>query len=104
MSLHDFLEADPGCGGLLAGAVLAYHDQYLQGQQPEADQVPVAAAVARQGGCCNLRCTDWEGERKLKKCQQCLASRYCSPECQKADWRAGHKRVCTLLAACSSAS
>ena len=23
MSLHDFLEADPGCGGLLAGAVLA---------------------------------------------------------------------------------
>jgi hypothetical protein len=28
-----------------------------------------------------------------------MLARYCSAECQRADWRAGHKGVCRELAA-----
>jgi hypothetical protein len=34
-----------------------------------------------------------------KRCSRCLVARYCSAECQGADWRAGHKLVCRELAA-----
>ena len=30
----------------------------------------------------------------LKLCARCHAVWYCSSECQRADWKAGHKRVC----------
>lgn len=33
----------------------------------------------------------------LKKCGGCLSARYCSPECQKAAWKAGHKAECKML-------
>jgi len=29
-----------------------------------------------------------------KKCSRCSEVFYCSPECQKADWKAGHKKSC----------
>ncbi|KZV94136.1 hypothetical protein EXIGLDRAFT_737437 [Exidia glandulosa HHB12029] len=32
-----------------------------------------------------------------KRCGPCK-TRYCSPECQKADWRPSHKGVCQILA------
>ncbi|KAJ7129322.1 hypothetical protein C8R44DRAFT_75213 [Mycena epipterygia] len=34
------------------------------------------------------------GDPKLRKCARCHVARYCSPECQKNDWKL-HKPVCT---------
>lgn len=31
---------------------------------------------------------------RLRRCARCQKARYCSAECQKAAWRAGHKSVC----------
>jgi hypothetical protein len=33
--------------------------------------------------------------RKLSKCGFCRIKAYCSRECQRADWKAGHKTTCT---------
>ena len=30
-------------------------------------------------------------------CGQCLQVQYCSPECQREDWSAGHRAVCARL-------
>ena len=34
---------------------------------------------------------------KMKKCSGCCMRFYCSPECQKAHWKAAHKRECREL-------
>lgn len=34
---------------------------------------------------------------ELKKCSSCKATYYCSTKCQKADWKARHKRFCTPI-------
>ena len=31
---------------------------------------------------------------RFKVCESCKCVQYCSPECQMADWKAGHKRDC----------
>ena len=33
-------------------------------------------------------------EEGAKECSRCGAARYCSKECQRKDWKAGHKLVC----------
>lgn len=33
----------------------------------------------------------------LKKCSACKAVVYCSCQCQKKDWKAGHKQICPIL-------
>lgn len=33
----------------------------------------------------------------LKKCSACKAVVYCTPHCQKKDWKAGHKQKCHIL-------
>ncbi|KAJ6572580.1 hypothetical protein B0H10DRAFT_2237490 [Mycena sp. CBHHK59/15] len=38
------------------------------------------------------RCND-PGDPKLRRCARCHVARYCSPECQKADW-SNHKPIC----------
>ncbi len=43
--------------------------------------------------CCNLEGRS-EAEVRLRACGRCRAVGYCSAECQKADWAAGHKAVC----------
>ena len=46
--------------------------------------------------CCpHLRPSCWQV--KLLPCGQCLQVQYCSPECQREDWSAGHKAVCARL-------
>jgi hypothetical protein len=35
---------------------------------------------------------------KMKKCSRCRHATYCSPECQRLAWDAGHKTECQLLA------
>ena len=47
--------------------------------------------------CCTM-CGYVETESKLSSCASCLSAFYCSRECQKADWKAGHKQACALYA------
>ena len=49
----------------------------------------------------NLQCakcgkTDSEAGKELKRCAKCQETRYCSRECQKANWK-GHKQVCAAF-------
>eukprot|EP00850_Spirogloea_muscicola_P004311 SM000018S03676 [mRNA] locus=s18:688682:690496:- [translate_table: standard] len=63
----------------------------------------VAAAAAMDGqqrpcssgrcGRCETRCNEY------RCCSACGGAKYCSRACQAADWRAGHKLVCPLVAA-----
>lgn len=39
------------------------------------------------------------GGQKRKKCSVCKVARYCSEACQRAHWKAGHKRECKDIAA-----
>lgn len=34
------------------------------------------------------------GLKQLKKCTRCMNAFYCSAECQRAQWKAGHKKAC----------
>jgi hypothetical protein len=53
-----------------------------------------------------VRCARTAGLRRAeakelfpaKACSACRVARYCSPDCQRADWAAGHKGVCRTLA------
>ncbi|KAG8826288.1 hypothetical protein FRB91_004046 [Serendipita sp. 411] len=49
----------------------------------------------------NISCTNWTctiqqglGFDKLKTCSQCKSVFYCSPNCQKMDWKTRHKKTC----------
>ena len=38
---------------------------------------------------------DENGKGKaLSKCAKCSQTKYCSRDCQKVDWKAGHKEAC----------
>ncbi|PBK70373.1 hypothetical protein ARMSODRAFT_955858 [Armillaria solidipes] len=39
-------------------------------------------------------------KRTLRRCEGCHFEYYCSKECQKQDWRDGHKDVCRMLQNC----
>ena len=48
--------------------------------------------------CASAGCTDrgnFLNSNQLKWCSACHALMYCSVECQRNDWRAGHRQVCT---------
>jgi hypothetical protein len=49
-----------------------------------------------KGGCCD-RCG--AVTEKLMRCSRCQQRRFCSKECQVADWKEGHSRVCGKQAA-----
>ncbi|PSC70146.1 hypothetical protein C2E20_6390 isoform B [Micractinium conductrix] len=53
--------------------------------------------------CGNMRCVEVAGASDaslpLRMCSVCRVPRYCSEQCQHADWRAGHRRLCRQLAA-----
>lgn len=50
----------------------------------------------RHKQCSNTYCTKTEENKgDFKKCGRCQRVSYCSRECQKEHWKAGHKVVCT---------
>lgn len=40
------------------------------------------------------QCAQCSKTGQFMRCSRCQAVRYCSPECQKAHWKAGHKESC----------
>ncbi|KAJ7155111.1 hypothetical protein C8R46DRAFT_1356365 [Mycena filopes] len=48
--------------------------------------------------CENMECFKLAEKVKFKTCSGCDYLYYCSPECQKADWKAGHRQWCPKLA------
>ncbi|KAJ7459567.1 hypothetical protein B0H11DRAFT_2059038 [Mycena galericulata] len=48
--------------------------------------------------CENMKCLQIDRKSKFKSCAGCSLAYYCSPECQKHDWAAGHRLWCRKLA------
>lgn len=73
----------------------------------DAAELLALARIAAARSCAHLACSNVritgapaasEGDG-CKKCAACRAVRYCSRECQRADWKhGGHSRVCKALA------
>lgn len=63
---------------------------------PHPEEVGGGEALISRCGyawCCNLEGRS-EAEVRLRACGRCRAVGYCSAECQRADWAAGHKAEC----------
>jgi hypothetical protein len=56
--------------------------------------IPALPLGAVRGVLC-FRC--FEHTDKILKCTACMRAGYCSPECQKLDWTAIHKKQCKIL-------
>lgn len=79
------------------------------GEEPASVEDERAAAVRRaralacRASCANLGCTRLAGitEEGLRgmRCSGCNVLRFCCAECSAAEWKAGHRRACRLLAA-----
>ncbi|KAK7002381.1 hypothetical protein R3P38DRAFT_2557275, partial [Favolaschia claudopus] len=48
--------------------------------------------------CHNYECAETFIKPNIKVCRGCNVAFYCSKACQKADWRAGHRRFCATVA------
>ncbi|KAJ6536966.1 hypothetical protein B0H19DRAFT_380169 [Mycena capillaripes] len=49
-------------------------------------------------GCDNMECGQISLKAELRRCSTCLDLYYCSKQCQKVDWRAGHRDACRRFA------
>ncbi|KAF7288891.1 hypothetical protein MIND_01405100 [Mycena indigotica] len=50
------------------------------------------------GACDNFKCAAIVNRKLLKRCSECIATFYCSTECQRADWVEGHRHECPTFA------
>lgn len=76
-------------------AVPYVEDCFLAGLSLPASKSPTSTAEGGCGNCGRERRRDAGlGEGKLMVCSKCKQRRYCSAECQRADWRS-HKRMCS---------
>ncbi len=57
-----------------------------------------AVAVVRRCDCCKAL------SEKLQKCAGCEVATYCSKDCQRLHWRAGHKNNCKTFSKASPLS
>ncbi|KAJ7133662.1 hypothetical protein C8R43DRAFT_956508 [Mycena crocata] len=47
--------------------------------------------------CSNIECLRIDRKKTFKCCTPCECAYYCSFECQKTDWRGGHREICQAL-------
>jgi MYND finger len=71
----------------------------LGGHSFEHEETSVLA-LRRVTMCSFIGCQYQKDENKrLHRCTGCSVSYYCSRECQKQDWKSGHKSACAEYAA-----
>lgn len=56
-----------------------------------------SSASASTKACANCGKIETDPEKPLKPCSKCQTVRYCSRDCQKADWKV-HKKTCAAAA------
>jgi len=83
----------------------AQEQSKLQKQQKDAR---LASAMKRLAARCETPCagcgaSNPEGAPAFKRCSVCHAVAYCTRECQKAHWKAKHKRECAIMAGAAAA-
>ena len=70
----------------------------LQQQQQQPDKAHIPSPSFNT--CSNCGKSDRDGKTQLRWCTKCNSVRYCSQECQRADWtkeKGGHKQMCKAL-------
>ncbi|KAL4458940.1 hypothetical protein ABPG75_013805 [Micractinium tetrahymenae] len=90
-------------------AVLQRH--WDQPEKVAAARLELAQAASLRA-CANLRCASVGAAGGMaagnqvgsKRCGACRSVRYCGQACCRADWAAGHRRVCRHLAAANAAA
>jgi hypothetical protein len=65
----------------------------VPGSSGSAATAPVNSALV-ECAVCHRKPGDPGVPATLKLCGGCLSARYCSTECQRKDWKMGHKTVC----------
>lgn len=85
LAKEDYAKAVAGMQGQLDGAPDFPPPNPYPSPNPE-----LAAYVESRASCANQGCP----RGGLKKCSGCHRVRYCGKECQKAHWKAVHKREC----------
>ena len=53
--------------------------------------------------CAGAGCARTAADAALSLCSACQSAAYCSADCQRADWRGGHRRLCAATARASLA-
>ena len=72
----------------------------LQQQQPGKAHSSSNTSSPSFGTCSNCGKSDRDDKTQLRWCTKCNSVRYCSQECQRADWtkeKGGHKQMCKAL-------
>ncbi|KAJ7627386.1 hypothetical protein FB45DRAFT_1004844 [Roridomyces roridus] len=90
--IHDLLSADA-----FKNSTLCDHwRQFLGYMQERVDALDeFAAKTVAYKTCDNLRCGSIEDTDNIAgRCSGCQGFYYCSRECQKVDWKAGHRTFC----------
>lgn len=92
-------------GSPLAAALQAHwQEQDAAPERQQAAQLELAQAAAARASCAHLACLNLEATgRRGKLCTGCRVVRYCCRDCSVADWQAGHRAPCRLLAAAREA-
>ncbi|KAJ7666650.1 hypothetical protein DFH06DRAFT_1469868 [Mycena polygramma] len=94
-AMLDFLLRDDGSGN----GPVARRTGRKSGEAVEVEVLLDDSEIAYV--CAAHMCGKWEvpGWAAFERCSTCKARRYCSKECQTADWKARHKACCPLLKA-----
>jgi hypothetical protein len=89
-----------GCSAEVAAKATALHDALYRGGEPaNADGGGTQSGTAANSALvecavCRRKPGDPGVPATLKLCGGCLYVRYCSAECQRKDWKMGHKDLC----------
>jgi MYND finger len=90
MAAHSGNEGIQAYGAQAIASLITAAGPQQPRQQPLQVEDAAAPSAGRSAGRACARCGRGDN---LKKCRRCMAVRYCSKECQTADW-AAHKGAC----------